>query len=132
MALVVVEQPAAFVDGMVCFDGCHGHHDILHCSVVGTAGFLQFTGAFIIVLHTHFFHCCHCVLVSHTHLYLFYTWCTKCKNKYIFGRFILQYIFLGMNCHLYSVGFCSCMHFLSILNIFKFLHSVYTLWLCML
>ena len=60
MALVVVEQPAAFVDGMACFDGCHGDHDILHCSVVGTVEFVLFMGAFIIVLHTCFFHCCHC------------------------------------------------------------------------
>ena len=58
--LVVVEQPAAFMDGTACFVGCHGHHDILHCSVVGAVGFLLFMGAFIIVLHTHFFHCCHC------------------------------------------------------------------------
>ena len=73
VALVVVKQPAAFVDSIACFDECHGHHDILHCSVVGTAGFLLFMGAFIIVLHTCFFHCCHChsVFFGQLHAFIF-------------------------------------------------------------
>ena len=40
-----------------------------------------------------------------------------------------EYIFLGVNHPLYSVGFCGCMHSWSILNIFKFLYSVYMLML---
>ena len=40
--------------------------------------------------------------------------------------------FLGTNCHLYSADFVAACIFLSILNIFKFLYSVYTLQLLML
>ena len=92
VALVVVEQPAVFVDGMACFDGCHGHHDILHCSVVGTVWFLLLQGPsllFCTPISSIVAIAIDCFLVSHTHLYSFYTWCTKCKNKYIFGIFIL-------------------------------------------
>ena len=55
-----------------------------------------------------------CFLVSHMHLYLFILSVQSVKtNIFLVDLYSTEheYIFLGMNHHLFSVGFCSCTNF---------------------
>ena len=70
---------------------------------------------------------------SATHIYICFVLSVQSveTNKFFSDLYSSKYeYFFGRNHHLYSVGLCGSMHFF-ILNLFKFLYSVYTLWLCM-